>query len=76
MLLTSTSEILNTELIPVFTGLISVGIIGRLVKDGIEAQADNIPMAEFFRKARKLIIAGILSITVTALMPVIGSYYQ
>ena len=76
MLLTNTVKLINSDLVPVMLGIISAGIVAKVIMKGIKAQEDGTPLSDFLKQAKKLIWAGIISIVMTGLVSAVQYYYM
>ena len=75
-MLTSTTKMIGTEIIPLFTGAIAAGISWKIIKIAADVIAEGRPFREFYAKTQKLIYADILAIVITAWLSTVKGYFK
>lgn len=76
MLLTNTVKLINGDLVPVILGIITGGIVVKIIMKGMEAQENDVPLTDFFKQTKKLIWAGIISMAMTGIVSAVQHYYM
>ncbi len=76
MLLTSTTNYINNNIIPVLAGLVEGGIILRAVikiTDGMEKGASS---TEIFQSIKKLLVADAIGVCIVAIVASLKGYFS